>query len=114
MDLGLGAFTNSPAGGGPLLRFTATFTIPAPITWLNKDSPVTIERSAELRFAWRGCTFTVPLQVLQNLAPTSNGSLGGILFGTVPAGSGATFKTSGLDNGVVVHATLRLKTVEVK
>lgn len=49
-----GSFTVSGRGGADVGAFSATFTLPPPLTWTNRDQTATVNRTAGLTLNWTG------------------------------------------------------------
>ncbi len=49
-----GSFTVSGRGGADVGPFSTTFTLPAPLTWTNRDQLTTVNRAAGLTLNWTG------------------------------------------------------------
>jgi uncharacterized protein (TIGR03437 family) len=54
--LGAGDYTLTGAGGNDVGAFTARFTLPAQLSWTNRDTLTTIDRGAGVTFTWSGGT----------------------------------------------------------
>jgi uncharacterized protein (TIGR03437 family) len=141
-----GSFTLSGVGGADIGSFQAPITIPAALTWSNRDQTSIIARSQGFTVNWSGApdgqsviifgggvdtptnssavfvcvaatgssSFTVPSQILGNIAPTRTNLLqskGVVYVGALPTGNPTTFSASGLDAGAIMSGTFIGKTV---
>jgi hypothetical protein len=49
-----GTYTLTGTGGADVAAFTASLTIPTPVTWSNQSAITTVNRSADLAITWTG------------------------------------------------------------
>jgi uncharacterized protein (TIGR03437 family) len=70
-----GAYTFSTPAGADLPSVSASFNIPAPVAWLNRDQVVNIDRSQPLTLTWTNTTQTVSIVGAAVDLPTNSSAL---------------------------------------
>ncbi|MFB3777947.1 MAG: hypothetical protein ACE141_10055 [Bryobacteraceae bacterium] len=73
--LDAGSYTISGPGGADIGSFSTTYTIPAPLTWTNRDSITEVNRAQDLLITWTGGDQTGYVMISGMSVGTNSGAM---------------------------------------